>query len=206
MFGTAEVFSFSPTKLVVGGEGGLIATNNARLAEQLRAARNYGDAGNYDPQILGINARMSELHAALALPGILTVDARVARRNLLRLRYVNNLYDVPGIGFQHVAEDALSTFKDFSITVDAKEFGHDRDWLTEELRRNNIDTRKYFFPPVHQQKLYRNFWDGRPLPVTEFVSKSVLALPIYASLSEENVDKICDVIRRASGLGEAPIS
>ncbi|MGB8324761.1 MAG: aminotransferase class I/II-fold pyridoxal phosphate-dependent enzyme, partial [Candidatus Acidiferrum sp.] len=60
-FGTAEVFSFSPTKLVVGGEGGLIATHDARLAERLRAGRNYGDAGNYDPELLGINARMEEI-------------------------------------------------------------------------------------------------------------------------------------------------
>ncbi len=57
-FGTAEVFSFSPTKLVVAGEGGLVATRDARLAERLRAARNYGDAGNYNPEVLGVNARL----------------------------------------------------------------------------------------------------------------------------------------------------
>ena len=200
-FGTAEVFSFTPTKLVVGGEGGLITTCDSGLAEKLRAARNYGDAGTYDPEILGLNARMSELHAALALRGIETLDARVAWRNALRRRYENNLRDVPGICFQQVPEGALSTVKDFSIVVDTQEYGHTRDWLAEELRRNNIDTRKYFYPPVHQQKLYAHFWDGRPLPATERVANSILALPIYSSLSERCVDKICDVIRSASPSG-----
>src|ERR1700681_2636610 len=83
-FGTAEVFSFSPTKLVVAGEGGLVATRDAGLAERLRAARNYGDAGNYDPGILGENARMSEINAAMALHGLTGLDARMHRGKEIR--------------------------------------------------------------------------------------------------------------------------
>jgi dTDP-4-amino-4,6-dideoxygalactose transaminase len=195
-FGTAEVFSFSPTKLVVAGEGGLIATNDARLAEKLRAARNYGDAGNYDPDILGVNARMSEVHGALALRGLAGLDARVARRNEIRKRYQRNLKDLPGIQFQQISEDDLSTCKDFSLIVNENEFGHARDWLINGLRRENIDVRKYFSPPVHMQKLYRELWDGRPLAVTEYVSNAVISLPIYSSLTDESVDKVCDTIWR----------
>ena len=195
-FGTAEVFSFSPTKLVVAGEGGLIATNDARLAEKLRAARNYGDAGNYDPDILGVNARMSEVHGALALRGLTGLDARVARRNEIRKRYQRNLKDLPGIQFQQISEDDLSTCKDFSLILNENEFGHARDWLMDGLRRENIDVRKYFSPPVHMQKLYRELWDARPLAVTEYVSNAVISLPIYSSLTDESVDKVCDTIRR----------
>jgi dTDP-4-amino-4,6-dideoxygalactose transaminase len=196
-FGTAEMFSFSPTKLVVGCEGGLIATHKPRLAEQLRAARNYGDAGNYDPDICGMNARMGELNAALALRGLGSLDRRVARRNEIRERYERNLRDVHGIRFQRVAEGGLSSFKDFSVIVDGRAFGQTRNWLMGELRRNNIDTRKYFSPPVHLQRLYREVWDGRPLPVTEGISNGIVSLPIYSSLTDESVDTICDVIRRA---------
>jgi dTDP-4-amino-4,6-dideoxygalactose transaminase len=195
-FGTAEVFSFSPTKLVVAGEGGLIATNDGRLAKKLRAARNYGDAGNYDPEILGVNARMSEMHGALALRGLAELDARVARRNEIRKRYQRNLRDLPGIQFQQISEGDLSTCKDFSLIVNENEFGHARDWLMDGLRRENIDVRKYFSPPVHMQKLYRELWDGRPLAVTEYVSNAVISLPIYSSLTDESVDKVCDAIRR----------
>jgi dTDP-4-amino-4,6-dideoxygalactose transaminase len=195
-FGTAEVFSFSPTKLVVAGEGGLIATNDARLAAKLRVARNYGDTGNYDPEILGVNARMSEMHGALALRGLAGLDARVARRNEIRKRYQRNLEDLPGIQFQHISEGDLSTCKDFSVIVNENEFGHSRDWLVDGLRRENIDVRKYFAPSVHMQKLYRELWDGRPLAVTEYISNAVISLPIYSLLTDESVDTVCDVIRR----------
>ena len=199
-FGKAEVFSFSPTKLVVAGEGGLVATRDARLAEKLRAARNYGDAGNYNPEVLGVNARMSEINAAMALHGLAGLDARIERRNEIRLRYERKLRDVAGIRFQEVLESGRSTFKDFSVIVDEKEFGHSRDWLVELLHRENIGARKYFSPPVHRQKLYSGMWDGRALPVTDLVSDGVVSLPIYSSLTDESVDKVCEVIRREQGL------
>ena len=202
-FGTAEVFSFSPTKLVVAGEGGLVATGDASLAEKIRAARNYGDAGDYDPAILGINARMSEMHAAMALRGMAGVDARIARRNEIRLRYESNLQGVAGIRFQKVAEGNRSAYKDFSLIVDEKEFGHSRDWLVDTLRHENIGVRKYFWPPVHRQKLYREMWDGRPLPVTDFVSNGVVSLPIYSSLADASVDKVCEAIQRTQEFRKA---
>jgi dTDP-4-amino-4,6-dideoxygalactose transaminase len=199
-FGTAEVFSFSPTKLVVAGEGGLVTTRDIRLAERLRSARNYGDAGNYNPEVLGVNARMSEINAAMALHGLMGLDARIERRNEIRLRYERKLRDVAGIRFQEVSEGGRSTFKDFSVIVDEKEFGHSRDWLVEVLHRENIGARKYFSPPVHRQKLYSAMWDGRALPVTDLVSDGVVSLPIYSSLSDDSVDKVCEVIWRAQGL------
>jgi len=202
-FGTAEVFSFSPTKLVVAGEGGLVATRDAELAEKLRAARNYGDAGNYDPEILGVNARMSEINAAMALQGLTGLDGRIERRNEIRRRYERNLREVAGLRFQEVSEGGRSTFKDFSVIVDEKEFGHSRDWLVQRLHTDNIGARKYFSPPVHRQKLYGGMWDGRALPVTDLVSGGVVSLPIYSSLTDESVDKVCEVIRWAQGLDDA---
>jgi dTDP-4-amino-4,6-dideoxygalactose transaminase len=202
-FGTGEVFSFSPTKLVVAGEGGLVATRDATLAERLRAARNYGDAGNYDPEILGVNARMSEINAAMALNGMTGLEARIERRNEIRLRYEQKLRGVAGIRFQGVSDGGRSTFKDFSVIVNEKEFGHSRDWLAGLLHRENIGARKYFSPPVHRQKLYREMWDGKDLPVTDMVSDGVVSLPIYSSLTDESVDKVCEVVRLAQGLDNA---
>jgi len=202
-FGTAEVFSFSPTKLVVAGEGGLVATRDAGLAKKLRAARNYGDTGNYDPEVLGVNARLSEINAAMALHGLTALDARIERRNEIRLRYERNLREIAGLRFQEVSEGGRSTFKDFSVIVDEKEFGHSRDWLVQRLQFENIGARKYFSPPVHRQKLYGAMWGGRALPVTDMVSDGVVSLPIYSSLTDESVDKVCEVILRAQGSDNA---
>lgn len=202
-FGTAEVFSFSPTKLVVAGEGGLVTTRDAQLAQKLRAARNYGDAGNYDPEIRGVNARMSDLHAALALRSLQGVDARIARRNEIRRRYEKNLSGIPGLTFQQVAAGDLSAFKDFSILIDGETFGLSRESLLAALRRHNIDARKYFSPPVHQQTLYCQLWDGRPLPVTEMIASCVVSLPIYSSLPDEAIDKVCYAISSAHQQGKS---
>jgi dTDP-4-amino-4,6-dideoxygalactose transaminase len=196
-FGTAEVFSFSPTKLLVAGEGGLIATRDAVLARRLRAARNYGDAGNYDPELIGLNARMSEFHAALALRGLDGLDARIERRNQIRLHYLRRLEPVPGLGFQQIRPGNRSACKDFGVFVDETAFGSSREWLFDALQKENIEVRRYFWPPVHRQKLFRALWDGQPLPVTDRISDRVLNLPIYSSLRDEDVDKVCDAVLRA---------
>jgi dTDP-4-amino-4,6-dideoxygalactose transaminase len=200
-FGTAEIFSFSPTKLVVAGEGGLIATRDATLARRLRAARNYGDAGSYDPELLGLNARMSEFHAALALRGLDGLEARIERRNQIRLQYQRRLGSVPGLGFQRIPAGNRSSCKDFCLLVDEAAFGRPRDWLFEALQEENIDVRRYFWPPVHRQKLFCALWDKRPLPVTDRISDRILNLPIYSSLTEHDVDKVCDAICRAFEFG-----
>jgi dTDP-4-amino-4,6-dideoxygalactose transaminase len=202
-FGTAEIFSFSPTKLLVAGEGGLIATRDATLARRLRAARNYGDAGNYDPELLGLNARMSEFHAALGLRGLDGLDGRVERRNQIRLHYMRRLEQVPGLRFQQIRPGNRSACKDLGVLIDEAEFGCSREWLFDALQKENIEVRRYFCPPVHRQKLFRSLWDGQPLPVTEGISDRVLNLPIYSSLREEDVDRVCDAVFRAHEFAKA---
>jgi dTDP-4-amino-4,6-dideoxygalactose transaminase len=96
-FGDAEVFSMSPTKLLVAGEGGLVTTNDAKLAEAIRFMRNYGDLGAYNPAWLGLNARMPEFNATLALAGLPLVDEKIKRRNA-----VANMYTEMQIGRAHV--------------------------------------------------------------------------------------------------------
>ena len=95
-FGDAEVFSLSPTKLLVAGEGGLVTTNDASLAKAIRLMRNYGDSGSYDPDWIGMNARMSEFNAALGLTGLAEVDDRVRRRNQIARMYDEQLAEPAG--------------------------------------------------------------------------------------------------------------
>jgi dTDP-4-amino-4,6-dideoxygalactose transaminase len=196
-FGTAEVFSFSPTKLLVAAEGGLVATRDAALARTLRAGRNYGDAGNYDPDLAGLNARMSELHATLALHGLPGLGARITRRNEVRRVYERCLRAVPGLSFQTIRAGCTSTCKDFSVLVDEAAFGASRDWLVDALLAENIEVKRYFYPPVHRQRLYRGVWDGQPLPATDAVSNRIVSLPIYSSLSDPDAERVAGAIARA---------
>jgi dTDP-4-amino-4,6-dideoxygalactose transaminase len=196
-FGDAEVFSFSPTKLLVAGEGGLVSTNDATLAHRLRAARNYGDLGAYDPEVLGVNARMSEFNAALALAGLDLVDRKLARHNEIAARYTESLRSLPGVSFQHSDARDTHTYKDYSVLIDPAGFGATRDQTAAVLASMNIETKKYFYPPLHQQRLYRQYHDT-PLPQTERVSSTVLSLPVYESLRDEQVDAVCEAVQTAA--------
>jgi dTDP-4-amino-4,6-dideoxygalactose transaminase len=192
-FGAAEVFSLSPTKVVVAGEGGVIATRDAALADALRIGRDYGNPGDYDTQFVGLNARMSELHAAIGVESLAGLDERLAQRRHIVDRYRSGLAELPGVAVQHVDAGDESTYKDFTITIDEATFGISRDTVVEALRADGIDTRCYFSPPVHRQHAYR---DVAPydLPVTDSVSSRVVSLPIYASLDDHDIDTVTRVL------------
>jgi len=196
-FGDGEVFSLSPTKLLIAAEGGIVVTNHSDLATRVQWGRNYGNPGDYDCQLLGLSARMSELHAALALAGLDGVNDRVARRNHLAARYREELGQLPGISFQTVRPTDRSTYKDFTVVIDEEAFGLSRDLLAVALDAENVATRKYFFPPVHQQQFVRySPHRAEGLGVTESLSRRVLSLPIYSLLSERELEKICEAIAR----------
>jgi dTDP-4-amino-4,6-dideoxygalactose transaminase len=197
-FGDAEVFSLSPTKLLVAGEGGLVTTNDATLARAIRGMRNYGDTGSYDPEWLGMNARMSEFNASLGLAGLADVDERVRRRNQVAKLYTDQLASLPGLRFQSVHLGDVNTYKDYSIHVTPSQFGMNRDELAEGLLAENIETKKYFYPPMHMQKLYKPFYDAshQNLKTTEEVTGGILSLPIYESLSDSTIETVARAVHR----------
>jgi dTDP-4-amino-4,6-dideoxygalactose transaminase len=197
-FGDAEVFSLSPTKLLVAGEGGLVTTNDSTLAKAIRLMRNYGDGGAYDPEWIGMNARMSEFNAALGLAGLAEVDDRVRRRNQIARMYDEHLAGLPGVRFQKVDARDTNTFKDYSIHVTPERFGMTRDELAEGLLAENIETKKYFYPPMHMQTLYKQFHEsgGNGLKVTEEVTGGILSLPIYELLPDSTIEKVSLAVRR----------
>ncbi|MFM8238631.1 MAG: DegT/DnrJ/EryC1/StrS family aminotransferase, partial [Actinomycetota bacterium] len=192
-FGVAEVFSLTPTKVLVAGEGGLVATDDTALADAIRIGRDYGNPGDYDTRFVGLNARMSEFHAAMALTSLEALDEHLERRRDIADRYRSALAGVPGIGFQVVDPADSSTYKDFTITVDPEGFGCSRDVLARALAAEGIDTRKYFSPPVHRQRAYADLPPAH-LPVTDAVAARVLSLPIYPALGDDDLERIAAAV------------
>ncbi len=198
-FGRAEVFSLSPTKLLTAGDGGIAATNDDSLAEKIRTGRNYGDPGTYDSEFSGFNARMSEFHALLGIECLKDLEKNVVRRNRLATLYKKLLANVPGLYFQEVETENRSTFKDFSVLVNEREMGLSRDVLSVALAKENITTKKYFSPPVHEQKAFKGYYKASyrsNLPATKMISRRILNLPIYSHMPESVVRKICTVIEK----------
>lgn len=197
-FGDAEVFSLSPTKLLTAGEGGMVATNDRELAKQLRIGRNYGDSGSYDSQFSGFNARMSEFHAILGIESLKSLEKNVNKRNRLAQLYKKQLSGVPGITFQHIDANDRSSFKDFSIVIDGKAYGLNRDRLAEILLKENIVVKKYFYPPVHMQKAFAKFGGNainRKLVHTNAIAENILSLPLYSHMTGDYVRTICSTIK-----------
>jgi dTDP-4-amino-4,6-dideoxygalactose transaminase len=194
-FGAAEVFSLSPTKPVAAGEGGLVTTGDGVLADRIRIGRDYGNPGTYDMAFVGLNARMTELHAALALESLAMLDDHLARRAHLAAGYRTHLAGVPGIHPQQIAPGDTSTHKTFTVVIDETAFGVDRDTLVSALASEGIDTRRYFSPPVHRHDAYAHL-PASDLPRTDWVSSRVVSLPMWRDLDDESVEAVADVIRR----------
>jgi len=194
-FGDAEVFCLSPTKVLTAIEGGIITTNDQSLAKKLRMGRDYGNSGNYDCEFLGLSARMEEFNALIGLKGLEHIEETVAKRSRLKDIYQENICQIPGISFQQIDVGNTSSYKDLSIIIKKDEFGLDRDQLAYALDMEGITTRRYFYPPLHQQILYSRY-QQYPLPATEFVSNNILCLPLYSHMEEKIVQDICQAIWR----------
>ncbi|MGI8686892.1 MAG: DegT/DnrJ/EryC1/StrS family aminotransferase [Acidimicrobiales bacterium] len=203
-FGAAEVFSLSPTKVVVAGEGGLVTTNDAGLAEACRLGRDYGNPGDYDCRFPGLNARMSELHAAVALASLEGLDERIAHRGALAARFGAGVAGVGGLTPAAVPAGDTSTFKDLTVIVDPRGFGLTAVQLAQALRAEGIDSRQYYFPPIHLQKAYATRWPGRrPLPVTEELSTRVLSVPLWSHMTTGQIESVADAVVRIHADAEA---
>lgn len=195
-FGDAEIFSLSPTKLLVAGEGGLVTTDNDELARQIRVGRDYGNPGNYNCEFIGINARMSEMHAILAIETLDMLDKNIARRNEIASYYREKLDSIRGISYQKVRPGDLSIYKDFSILV-GDEFGLNRDELARRLLEEGIETRPYFDPPVHKQDAYSFLiTDELDLPMTEYLSARSLSIPLYSHMTDDEAVKVVETLEK----------
>jgi dTDP-4-amino-4,6-dideoxygalactose transaminase len=140
---------------------------------------------------------MPEFNAAMLLEGLHLVDDEIIKREKLSGIYRELLSELPGITFQRIESGNQHTYKDFTIMIDPELFGMDRNRLNLLLEQENIQTKKYFYPPLHLQSAYRGMeWRGTDLSFTEKLSSNVLTLPLYSALGSEGVRKIAETIVR----------
>ena len=194
--GDAEVFSMSPTKLVAAGEGGLVTTTRADVAERLEALREYGNGGDYVTVQPGLNGRLDELSAILALAGHRRLDANAKKRNRLVGLAKAELAGVPGIGWQRIRNGDRSSYKDLSIVVEPSEFGMDRDQLAAVLLADRVDTRKYYSPLVHRHPAFAGS-GVEPMPVSEWIESRALSLPLFSHMPAATMRTVAQLVAAA---------
>jgi len=195
--GDCHVFSLSPTKLLVAGEGGIVATNDDAVARRVRLGREYGNDGSYDSLFAGMNGRMAEFNALLGLQGLPILESVARQRNLIADAYRAQLAEIPGIEPVTVKVGNRSSYKDFSIAIDPAKYGLNRDQLAVALKVEQIDTRKYFYPAVHRQTAYASLHTGSdPLAQTDLLAERSLSLPMGTQVSLDLVSRVSNAIRR----------
>jgi dTDP-4-amino-4,6-dideoxygalactose transaminase len=191
-FGDAEVFSLSPTKALTAAEGGLVTTPHDDVARALRSGRDYGNPADGTEQFVGLNARLSELHAALALEALSDLDERIARRREIGRRYDRHFHEIPGLRTQAFDAGDEVTYKAYSVIVEP-EYGVPGELLIRALKAEGIETRRYFWPPVHLQPPYRAL-DADELPVATDLANRVVTLPIWPAMTDLDVDTVAEVL------------
>lgn len=196
-FGDASMFSFHATKVFNTIEGGCAAYSAADLTQKLQALKNFGmkDAEHYT-EIAG-NAKMNEFQAAMGLCNLKHVDKEIQKRKAVVKRYQKRLSGISGIKIWREQNGVEHNYAYFPVLFDETLFGKSRDDISDKLIENNIFARKYFYPLTSEFECWRGKFDIQETPVAERASRRVLTLPLYADLTSEDVDKICDVILNA---------
>ena len=197
--GLAQVFSLSPTKLVVAGEGGLVATSCDCLAKLIRMGREYGNDGQYGCWLPGTNGRMPELSAILGLASLQRLEEVAGRRAAAARAYTHALAATTGVSFQRIPEGCTTSWKDFTIGIDTAAFGMSRDALQQALAASGIETRAYYSPPCHRMEAFRQFLPpNAALPVTDRLADTLLALPMGVHVTPDVAREIAAHIRASS--------
>lgn len=195
-FGDAEVFSLHATKVLHSFEGGFIATQNSSLANALRVSRNFGFTQFDDIEFPGVNAKMSESHAAMGLANLDNFEKTLLLAKARYNSYALHLSELPGLKFRSTTEQWVSNHHYVVVQVDAERYGLTRDEIVNILRAENVLARKYFFPGCHGMTPYRSKFKqtNRTLPHTDAACENSLVLPAGAGIEITQVRTICQLL------------
>jgi perosamine synthetase len=208
-FGDSAMISFCQNKVVTTGEGGAVATDSQEIYERLRLVRSHGRLENMDYfstwkemdyVVLGYNYRMSDITAALGISQLEKIDkvVQMRRRNAAQLtkalsKVKNIIPPMPRKDYYHIYQ---------MYTVKMKEGREARDKLASSLGERGVSAKVYFYP-VHLTHFYKDVLKYRcKLPVTEEVSQEVLSLPIYPSMTKEEIEYIADGVESFQKVGK----
>lgn len=194
-FGDVSMFSFHATKVYNTIEGGAVCYKDEELGRELYKLRDFGikDAETVDG--VGSNGKMNEFVAAMGLCNLRHVDGEIEKRKKVSECYREQLNNIPGIQLPPTQNDVQSNYSYFPIVIDEKRFGATRNEVFEELGKNNIFARKYFYPLTSAFDCFHGKFDVNKTPIALHISKRVLTLPMYADLALEDVVRISEIIR-----------
>ncbi len=194
--GDMKTLSFHATKTYNTVEGGALICHDARTKKRIDYLKNFGFAGETTVVAPGINSKMDEMRSAYGLCNLKLIDDAIAVRKKIAYKYRAALADVPGISMFKERNDVTYNYSYFPIFVNEREYGMNRDTLYEKMKSQNILGRRYFYPLISNFAIYRGLPSATKenLPVATRMADEVICLPMYAELSEEDVEKVLNVV------------
>ena len=202
------VFSFHPVKHLTTGEGGMVATNDSRLAETLRRFRNHGissearqrqEAGQwyYEMVLLGFNYRLTDIACALGLSQLRKLDANLARRREIAALYTSAFSELPEIKVPMVRTQSNPAWHLYAIQLQLEMLSVGRGEIFRALRAENIGVNVHYIP-VHLHPYYRERLGHKEgdYPVAEAAYKRLISLPMFHSMAGTDVKDVCHALRK----------
>lgn len=191
--GDASMFSFHATKVFNTIEGGAITTSDTKISKHLSLLKNFGITGQESVEYVGGNAKMNEFQAAMGLCNLRHIDKWIKMRKQVFEWYKERLEGVKGLFLPEEKEHIKSNYAYYPVLFDG--YRNSRDEVYDLLVRNNIYSRKYFFPITNEFECVKAYCSGST-PYARHISKRILTLPMHADLSKQQVSRICDIILR----------
>jgi dTDP-4-amino-4,6-dideoxygalactose transaminase len=193
-FGAFAMFSLYPTKNMTSGEGGMVTCATAELARGVKLYRNQGMEAQYQNEVVGFNARMTDIHAAIGRVQLTKVGAWTKQRQANAAFFDANL---EGVTVPPVAADSVHVYHQYTIRVP-----EDRDGFMTALREQyGVGSGVYYPIPNHRLESLKRFAVGLELPETEKAAKEVVSLPVHPSLSSGDLDRIVEAVNALAGAG-----
>ena len=190
-WGAVGAFSFYPTKNMTSGEGGMVVTDQADIARRVRLLRNQGQERRYENEIIGLNNRMTDLHAAIGRVQL----TKLAGWTETRQRHAKQLdAGLEGVITPPVAPGATHVYHQYTILV----VDQDRDRFQMELAVQGVGSGVYYPIPVHRLPAFSQTHD---LPVTETVARECVSLPVHPGLSDADVTHVVEAVNAVAKSG-----
>lgn len=187
--GNINCISFYPSKnLGAFGDAGMVTTNDSLFAQRAKMITTHGSDRKYYHEILGINSRLDSIQAAILNVKLKYLDEYCASRQIAANKYTERLSTIfePPYVLPHVKH----IYHQYSLRVDK------RDALQKYLSENGIPSMIYYPVPLHLQKAYKYDYSAGDFPVTEKISEEIISLPMHTELTDEQIDYICDHIKK----------
>ena len=195
-WGDMSTLSFHATKVYNTIEGGAMIMPDEETKKRIDFLKNFGFANETTVVGPGINSKVDEMRAAYGLLNLSQVDAAIAARQQVAVKYREVLRGIDGITFFDDMPGVKHNYSYFPIFIDEKAFGMSRDALYFKMKEANVLGRRYFYPLCSDFPTYRGLQSASPcnLPIAQKVAQEVLCLPLYSDLKDSDVNRICDTI------------